>query len=576
MGLLNSALQIGRSALLSYQGALQTVGNNISSAGSPDYTRLAPQLDPIQGSLIANDLQPGAGVALTDIQRYIDDALEGRLRLAIGGEESAAARQVALAPIETYFDDLSGAGVATRLTDFFNRFAELQNTPEDPAVRDLTLAGGTALAESLRTLRAQLATLGADLDGQIGDLVARADDIADEIADLNAQISTGEAGRRGQATALRDQRDALLRELSELFDVTVREQPDGSMNVYVGSEALIQGASSRGLVAVTETDGEFARTSVRFADTNQQIEVRNGRLAGLIVARDQNAYGQIAEIDKLAAALIADVNRIHADGQGLAGYRSVTGDFDVLSTTAALDSANAGLSNPPQSGSFYVTVADDATATPVGYRIDVNLDAAGGGASLESLVADFNTQVSGVTASVTSDRRLAFTADAGFSFTFGYDGQEARADTSHVLAAMGINTFFNGTDARNIAVSPTLQANPSLIAAASVYLPGDGANAGRIAAMDTAPSGPLSDLSILEFYNSVATAVAVTASGANADVDATGAVRSSLQAQKESISGVNLDEEAIALVKYERAFQGAARFVTVVDQLLGELVALIR
>src|SRR3972149_5783852 len=97
MGLLNSALQIGRSALLSYQGALQTVGSNISSAGSPDYTRLAPPLVPIQGSLIANDLQPGAGVALTDIQRYLDEALEGRVRLAIGGQEAPYAPATFLA-----------------------------------------------------------------------------------------------------------------------------------------------------------------------------------------------------------------------------------------------------------------------------------------------------------------------------------------------------------------------------------------------------------------------------------------------------------------------------------------------
>ena len=84
MGLLNSALQIGRSALLGYEGALQVVGSNISSAGSADYTRLSPQLDPLQGNLITGDLQPGAGVALTAIQRNIDEALEGRVRLAIG------------------------------------------------------------------------------------------------------------------------------------------------------------------------------------------------------------------------------------------------------------------------------------------------------------------------------------------------------------------------------------------------------------------------------------------------------------------------------------------------------------
>jgi flagellar hook-associated protein 1 FlgK len=576
MGLLNSALQIGRSALLSYQGALQTVGSNISSAGSPDYTRLAPQLDPLQGSLVANDPSPGAGVALTDIQRYLDEGLEGRVRLAIGGQESATARQTALAQVESFFDDSSGAGLSTQLGNFFARFNDVQNTPEDPAIRELAVAGGTSLAESLHSVRGQLGKLGEDLDGQIGDIVSHADDLAKEIAELNAEITTGEAGRRGQATALRDQRDAKLRELSQLFDVTVREEPDGSINVYVGSEALVQGGISRGLVTVTETDGGFQRTSVRFADTNQQVEIRGGRLQGLMTARDQNAYGQIAALDQLAAALIRDVNRIHADGQGLTGFGEVTGSSDVLATDAALDSDAAGLADRPQSGSFYMTVSDDATHTPVAYRVDVSLDGQGGGTTLDSLVSDINAQVTGVTASVTSDRRLKLTAADGFSFTFGYDGQQTRADTSHVLAALGINTFFSGTDARNIAVNETVQSDPSLLAAATVFLPGDGANAGKIAELETAPSGGLGGTPIPAFYDSIANSVATNAAAANSDVQASGAVLSSLQSQKESVSGVNLDEEAIALLKYERAFQGAARFVATVDNMLTELVSIIR
>lgn len=576
MGLMNSALQIGRSALLSYQGALTTIGNNISSAGSPDYTRLAPQLDPIQGSMVANDLQPGAGVALTDIQRYIDDALEGRLRLAIGGEASASARQSSLAQVESFFDDLSGAGVSSQLSNFFRRFADLQNTPEDLSVRDLTLSDGIALSGALRTLRGQLSRLGEDIDGQIGDIVVRADDIAGQVAELNAQITTGEAGRRGQATALRDQRDALLRELGTLFDVTVREQPDGAINVYVGSEALVQGAQSRGLIAVTELDGQFQRTSVRFADTQQQMEIRGGQLQGLIVSREQSAYGQIDELDRLAAAIIHDVNEIHADGQGLVGFRSLVGGYDVLATDVALDSAAAGLQPPPRTGSFYITVADDATGTPVAHRIDVTVDGAGGGTTLQTLVDSINASVTGVTASITSDRRLALTAAPGSSFTFGYDGQDEREDTSGLLAALGVNTFFTGSNASNIAVNATVLTDPSLVAAGSVFLPGDGSNAGRIAALDIAESQTLNGVSITNYYDSIATDVAVRAASANADVDATGAVRSSLQSQKESISGVNLDEEAISLLKYERAFQGATRYVTTVQRLLDELVALVR
>jgi len=576
MGLLNSALHIGRSAILSYQGALQTVGNNISSAGSPDYTRLVPQLDPLQGNLLGRDLQPGAGVALTDIQRVIDEALEGRLRLAAGVQQELSVRQASLAQVESFVDEISGVGLGSQLSAFWTIFDDLQNTPEDGAIRDLVIARGEQLANSFQTLRGQLIRLGQDIDGQIGSVVERADEIAAEIAELNQQITTSEAGRRGQATALRDQRDALLRELSLLFDVTVREQPDGTVNVYVGSEALIQGARHRDLVAVTDVDGEFVRTSVRFADTDQEVQVRSGQLAGLIASREEDAYSRIAAIDQLAGAVVADVNRVHADGQGLAGFRAVTGSFDVLAANVPLNSAGAGLDYPPQNGSFYVTVTDDATQTPVAYRIDINLEGLPTDTTLESLVIDFNNQVSGVNAAVTSDRRLAFTAEAGFSFTFGHDGQTHREDTSHVLAALGINTFFSGTDASNIAVADVIRADPDLLGAASVFLSGDGSNASRLAGLDSATSARLPGASLMEFYGKIANSVAVAASSANANVEAAGAILSSLTAQKESISGVNLDEEAISLLKFERAFQGAARFVTVVDDLLGELVSLIR
>ncbi len=577
MGLMNSALQIGRSALLTYQGALQTVGSNISSAAAPDYTRLNPMLGPIQGGLSGTDLEPGAGVAITEIKRMIDDALEGRLRLAIGGQTESDARQVSLAQLETLFDDVSGAGVGSRLTDFFGLFEELQNSPEDLATRDLTLSGGVLLAQSLQDLRGQLLGFGQAIDSQISDLVASANELARQIGVLNQEITTGEAGRRSEATALRDQRDALLRDLSEIFDVTVREEPDGDVNVYIGSEALVQGATVRELKAVQDVDGEFIRTTARFADTNQQVQVNGGRMAGLIAARDLDAYGRTDEIDTLATAIIADVNRIHADGQGLEGFTSVTGSYDVLATDAALDSSAAGLAFPPQSGSFFITVADDATGTPVSYRINVTLDGTADDTTLESLVEDINTNVSGATASITGDNRLQIVGDTGFSFTFGYDGQQARSDTSGVLAALGVNNFFQGKDASSIAVSETLVANPELLAAASVFVSGDGANAASIAALNAASSESLrGGTSIQDYFNSLSGRVAVDGSAANANMDAASSVLSALQAQKESVSGVNLDEEAVSLLKFQRAFQGVTRYVSVVDELLGELIALVR
>lgn len=575
MGLMTSALQIGRSALLSYQSALQVVGANISSAGNPDHTRLLPELDSVPGSPLSNGLQPGAGVTLNGIQRTIDEALEGRLRLSIGEQESIGARQKTLSQVESFFDDVSGGGVASRLQSFFDNFSHLQNNPEDLAVRDLVIQSGIQTAGALQGLRQQLVRLGEGLDEQIMTLVETADGLAGEIADLNSRIAAAEAGGRGQAAALRDQRDARLRKLSELFDVVTREQPDGSLNVYVGSEALVQGGHSRGLAAASRIEDGFPRTSVLFADTGSEISIRTGRLQGLIAGRDRDVIAQIERLDRLAAALIAEVNAFHAEGQGLNPLTSVTGAYAVLSPDAALNTTAAGLAHPPRSGSFFLTVADNATHTPVAYEITVAFDDAGG-TTLNSLVEDINTNVRGVTASVTSDNRLALVADNGFTFTLGHDGQIARRDTSGVLAALGVNHFFSGRDAGDIEVSRDLIEDPTLIAAATSFLPGDGSNALRIAGLATTPSSRLGGVSLQDFFTAQLGSIASAAGAANTDFEAATSVTLALKTQRESISGVNLDEEAIALLKYQRAYQGATRYVSVVDQLIEELVALIR
>ena len=114
---------------------------------------------------------------------------------------------------------------------------------------------------------------------------------------------------------------------------------------------------------------------------------------------------------------------------------------------------------------------DELTGTPVAHRIEVQLDGGSDDTTLESLAADITDQVTGVTATVTSDNRLALSAEDGLTFVFGFDGQQAREDTSGILAALGINTFFVGSDARDMAVNDVLVEQPALLAAVVVLGP---------------------------------------------------------------------------------------------------------
>jgi flagellar hook-associated protein 1 FlgK len=164
---------------------------------------------------------------------------------------------------------------------------------------------------------------------------------------------------------------------------------------------------------------------------------------------------------------------------------------------------------------------------------------------------------------------LKLTAAEGFEFSFS-------EDTSNVLAALGVNTFFTGKNSQSIDVNPAVESDPFLIAAGKTDKPGDGSNASEIAKLATNRIDDLGNRSISDYYNAIVTDVAVKGSAARAGVEAADAISLSLVSQRESISGVNLDEETISLLRFERAFQGAARYTNSVDQLLQEMLGLIR
>ena len=575
MGLINQALQVGRSALLSYQSALQIVGNNISNAGSPDYTRQTPGLSPLNSPAIPEGMRPGSGVALTSLKRNLDEALENRVRSAMGSSESSITQHQALSQVEALFDPSTGVPLASRTTEFFNAMSQVQNAPNDIASRQLAIAAGTNLADALRQMRTSLAELGEGFNSQIDSLVTSANDLAQRIAGLNTEIVKAESAG-SPASALRDQRDALIRDLSEIVNVSVKPQANGSANVYIGNESLVDGGVSRGLAVTARLDGEFQRDDVVFADNNSQVAIRGGQLEGLITARDNAAFSRIADIDRLAAGVIFEVNRVYADGQGLTGFTSVTSAYQSAVPTAVLNAAAAGLPFDVTNGSFYLTTRDATTGGLVSHQIQIDLDGIGDDdTTLESLIADINDNVTGLTASLTVDNRLSLTAGAGLEFVFGYDGNAQRQDSSQFLAAMGINTLFDGRNATDIRVRTSLVAQPDQFAGAAVNLSGDGANAGRLAGVADATSELLGGQSILDFFASSANRVAVDSAAARDNAASGAAVLGSLQAQKENISGVSLDEEAIELLKFERAFQGASRFVSVVDRLADEIINLV-
>lgn len=568
MGLTTGALQIGRSALLAYQSALQVIGNNISNVGTEGYTRQSAVLTPMTGLSIPEGFTPGGGVALTGLRRNVDEAVEDRYRIATGDQASAQVKQGVIGRIESAMNELSDSDISTLLQEFFNAFSDLQNEPGDFAGRGMIVTMGQSLADEIKRQRIEVYSLRDQLNGELELATQRANEIAADIAELNVRIAEMESTGRGGGNSLRDQRDVLLRELGELVRVQVREQPTGAINVYVGNEPLVQGGLNRGLQATLETvNGEPTRV-VRYADNGSPVTILGGKMEGIINSRDKILTEQIGALDGLARVLITEVNKLHSQGQGLEGFADTTGAFDVRDANAVLNSSYAGLSLKPKNGSFVVTVTDRATGLSSDHVIAVDLDGIGTDDSLNSLVSKINARLNNASARATGDNRLRLTADEGFTITF-------KEDTSNVLASLGVNVFFTGTDSQDLGVNALVAANPNLLAAASTRTPGDGTMAGRIAALGNEPVAGLNGRSISGYYNAIVGDVAVKGSAASASAVAASAITSALASQREAISGVSLDEETINLLRLERAFEGAARYTTTINGLVDELLAII-
>jgi flagellar hook-associated protein 1 FlgK len=562
-------LQVGKSALAVQQAALQVTGNNIANAGNADYTRQVATLAPSRDQQIQPGMFVGTGVDLTGIKRQIDEALNARLRSSISDSQAADTTQQWLGRVESVFNELSDQDLSTQMSTFFNSWSNLANKPQDISLRQVVLQNGGSLAGQFQSLRNQLTSLQGDVDDRLTGLVKNADQLASQIADLNQQIVNAEGGAGdagGGANGLRDQRDAVLKQLSNLLDVTTTEDK-GVINVYVGSEPLVIGNNSRGVGLKTSTDDKGRLTSeVVIKENNGTLKVSSGQIGALVSVRGQIA-DTVDNIDNIANNLIFELNKIHASGQGLDGYSSVTSAFAVKDPAVALNDPASGLKFTPRNGSFVVHVKQKATGLETSTLVQVDLDGLNGNDTTLTSLASSIDGIDGISAGVNAGK-LNVTADSNdveVSFS---------QDSSGVLAAVGVNNFFNGSDARDIAVNQAIKDQPSLLAAAKNGNKGDNQTALAIAGLESAKIGALKGASLKETYQSVVNGVAVEAATAKNNADATKVVQDTLSAQRESLSGVSLDEEAINLMRQQRAFQAASRVVAAVDEMLKTLISM--
>lgn len=567
MSLINT-LNIGQNALAVQQAAMQVTGNNISNAGNADYTRETASISENADQQLTPGIFVGTGVNLDAVQRQIDDSLQSRINSSVSDNEAASTTQDWLGRVESTFNELSDNDLSTQLSTFFNSWSDLANNPQDSGARQTVIQDGQNVAQFFQGLRGQLSGLQTDANNQITSLAKTADGLAQQVADLNGQISTTEAGSGGTANALRDQRDAVLKQLSQLINIKTVPNSTGSVvNVYVGSDALVTNTTNRGITTqAQDSNGEVVQTLVFKAD-NGTVNGTGGQIGGLIGV-NQQIGDTVNKVDSLANNLTFELNKVYSSGQGLQGFSSVTATNAVTDPTVALNDPTSGLKNVPVNGSFVVHVTNKTTGLQTSTLVQVDEDGLNGNdTTLNSLQADLNN-INGVTASINGGKLTIAASNSDDQISFSQD-------SSGVLASLGINSFFTGSNAANIAVNQTVVDDPSMLAAAKNGQSDDNQTALAIANLQTQPIAGLNGATLNDTYDSVVNDVSNATAAAKTNAEATQTVQDTLEAQRESLSGVDLNEEAVNLMTQQRAFQGAARLITTVNEMLDEVMNLI-
>ena len=285
----------------------------------------------------------------------VDEALQARIRTALGDEAAAGARRNFFSQLEALQYELSDNDISSMLSEFFNGFSELANNPEDGATRAIVVQQGVSIASRIGSLRDDYELLREQIDLQIFNTVEAINDTVERIGRLNFEIAQMEV-ESGEAASLRDQRDVLINELSKHFEVDVIEMPSGSVNILVNSLPIVLGPDAPGVEMRRRSEGGEVEVRLGIRGRGYDIIPQNGSLSALLETREQGVNEAIEQLDFFANALISEVNRVHASGQSQIPSSRYEGSVRVFLPEENLNFGDVGLPSRISNGSFMVHV----------------------------------------------------------------------------------------------------------------------------------------------------------------------------------------------------------------------------
>ncbi len=623
------------SGLLSFQRALSTTSHNIANVNTPGYSRQRVELDARNPSLVGGTFI-GSGVQLTAIQRSYDQFVTNNLRdnsssfhrldkfteLASQIDDILADPQGGLSPIlQEFFNAVQDVS-----DDPSSGSARLQMISVAESLVNRFQAFDTRLEALSKNTESDIQ----NLVGEVNQLSASIADINRRLEEINA---SGDLTQ--QSSDLLDQRDALLQELSEKIGIQVINEPNNLITVQIGNgQTMVTGATSFSLSVIPETADPSSSIIVYngFTSVNDlSSQLQGGELGGVLEYRSTVLKPAVNSIGRIAIALADGFNDQHREGMDLLdtlggdffsfnqpqtiAYTSNTGAATVTTTITdvsqlttdnyVLDFTAGAWTITSDSGSSAVLTAP--TDTFEGLTIDIaGLPANGdrfsirptqeGASSINVAISDPNRiAAAGAVRSSSSLANLgsveisqAAVTDATnvdllntVTLTFNDPATDLTASADVVVggvtyAAGAAIPFTNNMviDANGwqVDLNGVPQAGDVLTVQANFGGSGDNRNALDLSRLQTTSILDNGLNNYQEAYSVLVGRVGSLTQSASIDRDAQAALLDQAEDRRAQIAGVNLDEEAADLIKYQQAYEAAARVIATAQTVFDSLI----
>ena len=619
MGSTFSGIELGKRSIMANTDAITTAGHNISNANTEGYSRQRVQIrefDPLYKPDLTRAERPGMigqGVDVQSVNRIRDELLDKRIVGQQNVESYWQTRSDYYTMLEQIYNEPYDVSIRSNMDKYWEAWQELSVNPESQAARQAVVTRAETLTDSINQRWESLSGVADLINGDIEATVKEVNSITRQIADVNAEIIKSKA-MGDNPNDLLDRRDLLVDKLSELINVSTDTRDSDEFMVHVDGRVIVQGNVARNIDLEPRFD-DTGYSKLVWADTGNDAKFSGGKLGALVELRDVDVRNEIQSLNTMTMNFSDLVNDVHRNA---VGANKVTGlDFFVQHPFVENANGNYDRNGDGQLDTSYVFRFTGKNQLDLHQQVGIEgvmtFNASSGNVEIpyyhtdtvETVIARINDSNSEVKAYLDRNNNLVLKATtsqsvdnpdfvirhvedsgyflAGYSGILNGSGQEnaydfAQADAVESLTAgsqFAVSPVYNPS--AYIQVNDVIKNDVMNVAAGYIdsngnAFTGDARAAVEIASIRNSKIMVGSQKTFDDYFADTVTNVGLKGEQAEMNLLSQNAIMEDLHNLRDSISGVNIDEELAEVMKFQHGYNAAAKFITVWDSLVDTII----